>query len=64
MDNNAMTVQFVRILGYLLSSFLVTKGYIDPAASAELTQNIELLTGGLLGVGTFVWWLKANWRKS
>lgn len=64
MDNNAMAVQFVRILLYLLSAFLTTKGFIDPAAAPELSQNIEALGGSIIGVGAFVWWLKANWRKS
>jgi hypothetical protein len=42
----------------------MTKGYVDPATSPDLSQNIELLGGSILGLGTFAWWLKANWRKS
>lgn len=62
--NNTMAVQGLRILLYMASTFLTTKGLIDPAASADLTQNLELLSGSLMGLGTVAWWLKANWRKS
>lgn len=64
MPGTDLKTQFLRILLYLVSSALATKGVLDPAALPDLAANVEALGGGLLGIGTFVWWLRANWRKA
>lgn len=64
MNGTDLKTQFLRILLYLVSSALATKGVLDPAAIPDLPANVEALGGGLLGIGTFLWWLRANWRKA